>query len=36
MRLVDEVERAKVAFSRLTGGGIDVWRPLTRSQFESL
>jgi len=43
IRLIDEVERAKVALSaavftliRLTGGDIDVWQPLTRSQFESL
>jgi hypothetical chaperone protein len=43
IRLIDEVERAKVALSqavfaliRLTGDDIDVWQPLTRSQFESL
>jgi len=42
-RLFDEVERAKIALStayfgliRLTGDDIDVWQPLTRSQFESL
>ena len=42
-RLFDEVERAKIALSsasfaivRLTGEDIDVWQPLTRSQFESL
>ena len=43
IRLIDAVERAKVALSttvfaliRLTGGDIDVWQPLTRSQFEVL
>jgi hypothetical chaperone protein len=43
MRLIDEVEQAKVALStacfaliRLTGQDIDVWQPLTRSQFEAL
>lgn len=43
IRLIDEVERAKVALStahfaliRLTGEDIDVWQPLTRSQFEAL
>jgi len=43
IRLIDEVERAKVALStdvfaliRLTGDDMDVWQPLTRSQFESL
>jgi len=42
-RLFDEVERAKIALSsayfaliRLVGDDIDVWQPLTRSQFESL
>jgi hypothetical chaperone protein len=42
-RLFDEVERAKIALSdahfaliRLTGDDIDVWQPLTRSQFETL
>ncbi len=42
-RLFDEVERAKIALSsasfaivRFTGEDIDVWQPLTRSQFESL
>ena len=41
--LFHEVERAKVALStapfhviRLTGDGIDVWEPITRSQFESI
>ena len=43
MRLIDEVERAKVALStahwaliRLTGEDVDVWQPVTRSQFEAL
>lgn len=43
VRLFDEVERAKIALStarfaliRLTGDDINVWQPLTRSQFESL
>ena len=43
MRLVDQVEQAKVALSsahftlmRLTGEDINVWQPLTRSQFEAL
>ena len=43
VRLFDEVERAKIVLSgdrfaliRLTGEDIDVWQPLTRSQFESL
>jgi molecular chaperone DnaK (HSP70) len=43
IRLIDEVERAKVALStgvfaliRVTGDDIHVWQPLTRSQFESL
>jgi hypothetical chaperone protein len=42
-RLFDEVEQAKIALSdahfaliRLTGDDIDVWQPLTRSQFETL
>jgi hypothetical chaperone protein len=42
-RLFDEVEKAKIALSdarlaiiRLAGDDIDVWQPLTRSQFESL
>ncbi len=42
-RLFDEVEHAKIELSeahfaliRLTGDDIDVWQPLTRSQFESL
>jgi hypothetical chaperone protein len=41
VRLFDEVERAKIALSvarfaliRLTGEEIDIWQPLTRSQFE--
>ena len=43
IRLIDEVERAKIALStaifaliRLAGDDIDVWQPLTRSQFEAL
>jgi hypothetical chaperone protein len=43
MRLVDEVERAKIALSashfatiELTGDDISVWQPITRSQFEAL
>jgi hypothetical chaperone protein len=43
IRLIDEVERAKIALStshftlvRLAGDDIDVWQPVTRSQFESL
>lgn len=43
LRLFDEAERAKIALSsatfdaiRLTGQDIDVWQPITRSQFESL
>ena len=43
VRLIDAVERAKVALStavfaliQLAGGDIDVWQPLTRSQFEVL
>jgi hypothetical chaperone protein len=43
MRLIDAVERAKVALStavfaliRVAGEDIDVWQPLTRSQFEAL
>ena len=42
-RLLDEVERAKIALSsahfdliQLAGDDIDVWQPITRSQFESL
>jgi hypothetical chaperone protein len=42
MRLVDEVERAKIALSsdyfaaiQLAGEDIDVWQPVTRSQFET-
>jgi molecular chaperone DnaK (HSP70) len=43
IRLIDEVEQAKVALSdahfaliRLASEDINVWQPLTRSQFESL
>jgi hypothetical chaperone protein len=43
VRLIDEVERAKIALStarftaiRLDGEDINVWQPLTRSQFETL
>jgi hypothetical chaperone protein len=43
IRLIDEVERAKVALSdahfalvQLAGEDIDVWQPLTRVQFEAL
>jgi hypothetical chaperone protein len=43
VRLFDKVEGAKIALStahfaliRLSGEDIDVWQPLTRSQFESL
>jgi hypothetical chaperone protein len=43
IRLIDKVEQAKVALStaifaliRLTGEDIDVWQPITRSQFEAL
>ncbi len=43
IRLVDEVERAKIALStahfalvRLAGDDLDVWQPITRSQFEAL
>jgi hypothetical chaperone protein len=42
MRLYDEVERAKIALStatfevmKLTGDDIDLWQPITRSQFEA-
>jgi hypothetical chaperone protein len=42
MRLVDEVEQAKIALSsdyfvaiQLTGEDIDIWQPITRSQFET-
>jgi hypothetical chaperone protein len=42
-RLLDEVERAKIALSsahfdliQLAGDDIDVWQPITRSQFELL
>jgi len=42
MRLVDEVERAKIALSsdyfaaiQLAGEDIDVWQPVTRLQFEA-
>ncbi|MBN1318094.1 MAG: Hsp70 family protein, partial [Anaerolineales bacterium] len=43
IRLFDEVERAKIALStdfyafiRLTGEDIDIWQPVTRSQFENM
>ena len=43
IRMIDEVERAKIALSaahfaaiRLEGEDIGVWQPLTRSQFEAL
>jgi hypothetical chaperone protein len=43
MRMFDQVEGAKIALSearfalvRIGGEDIDVWQPLTRSQFESL
>jgi hypothetical chaperone protein len=43
IRMIDEVERAKIALSsahfaliRLSGDDINVWQPLTRSQFEAL
>ncbi len=43
LRLYDEVERAKIALSsahfdviQLKGDDIDVWQPITRSQFESV
>jgi hypothetical chaperone protein len=43
IRMIDEVERAKIALStvhftaiRLGGEDIGVWQPLTRSQFEAL
>ncbi|MCP4535709.1 MAG: Hsp70 family protein [Chloroflexi bacterium] len=43
IRMIDEVERTKIALSSirfavisLTGDDIDVWQPITRSQFESL
>lgn len=43
IRLIDKVERAKIALStarfatiQLTGDDISVWQPLTRSQFETL
>ena len=42
-RLMDEVERAKIALSsaqfaviQLAGDDMDVWQPVTRSQFEAL
>jgi hypothetical chaperone protein len=42
MRMVDQVEQAKIALSslrfatiQLTGEDIDIWQPLTRSQFET-
>jgi hypothetical chaperone protein len=43
IRLIDEVERAKIALStvpfaliRLAGDDVDVWQPVTRSLFEFL
>ena len=43
IRMIDQVERAKIALStahfaviQLSGEDIDVWQPLTRSQFEAL
>ncbi|MBN1936233.1 MAG: Hsp70 family protein, partial [Anaerolineae bacterium] len=43
LRMVDEVERAKIALSdtfftaiQLAGEDIDIWQPLARSQFEAL
>jgi len=43
IRLIDKVEQAKVALStarfaliRLAGKDMDVWQPITRSQFEAL
>jgi hypothetical chaperone protein len=43
IRLIDEVERAKTSLStahmaiiRLTGDDIDIWQPITRSQFENI
>jgi hypothetical chaperone protein len=43
IRMFDEVERAKIALSssffdsiQLQGEDLDVWQPVTRSQFESL
>jgi hypothetical chaperone protein len=43
IRLIDEVEQAKVGLStkrfsmiRLDGDDIDIWQPITRSQFEAL
>jgi hypothetical chaperone protein len=42
MRMVDQVERAKIALSsarfatiQLSGEDIDIWQPVTRSQFET-
>jgi hypothetical chaperone protein len=42
MRMVDQVERAKITLSsarfatiRLSGEDIDIWQPVTRSQFET-
>jgi hypothetical chaperone protein len=42
IRLIDEVERAKIALSsdhfaviQLAGDAIDIWQPVTRSQFET-
>jgi hypothetical chaperone protein len=43
MRMVDEVERAKIVLSaayfatiQLAGEDIDLWQPITRAQFEAL
>jgi hypothetical chaperone protein len=43
IRMIDQVERAKIALStahfaviQLCGEDLDVWQPLTRSQFEAL
>jgi hypothetical chaperone protein len=43
IRMIDQVERAKIVLStdhftliQLTGDDIDVWQPITRSQFEAL
>jgi len=43
MRMVDEVERAKIALSaahfatiQITGEDINLWQPITRAQFEAL
>ncbi|MBN1810809.1 MAG: Hsp70 family protein [Anaerolineae bacterium] len=43
IRMIDEVERAKIALSsahfatiQLAGGDVNLWQPITRSQFEAL